>query len=110
VFHCFSGDEAMARAALDLGFFISFAGIVTFPRASELRAIASWVPEDRFLIETDSPFLAPVPYRGKRNEPAWVTRVAEVIAGERGTTPDAVAAQALANFSSLFLEPRTCPP
>jgi TatD DNase family protein len=105
VFHCFTGDEAIARAALDLGFLISFAGIITFPKAEELRAIAARVPQDRFLIETDSPFLAPVPYRGKRNEPAWVTRVAEVVAEQRGTTPDTIAAQVLANFSALFLKP-----
>jgi TatD DNase family protein len=109
VFHCFTGDEAMARAALDLGFHLSFAGIVTFPKAGELRAIAAWVPADRFLIETDSPFLAPVPFRGKRNEPAWVARVAEVVAEARGTTATAIAAQALANFSGLFLNPEPGP-
>lgn len=102
VFHCFTGDEAMARAALEIGFHISFAGILTFPKAEDLRAIAAWVPDERFLIETDSPFLAPVPYRGKRNEPAWVTRVGEVMAEARATTPAAIAAQALANFSALF--------
>jgi TatD DNase family protein len=102
VFHCFTGNEAMARDALDLGFHISFAGIVTFPRAPELRAIAAWVPGDRFLIETDSPFLAPVPFRGKRNEPAWVSRVADVVAEQRGLTADGVAALALENFVGLF--------
>jgi TatD DNase family protein len=102
VFHCFTGDEAMAREALAIGFHVSFAGIVTFPNASGLRAIASWIPEDRFLIETDSPYLAPVPYRGKRNEPAWVARVADVIANQRGVTREAIAAQTLANFSALF--------
>ena len=102
VFHCFTGDESMARAALDLGFHLSFAGIISFPKAAELRAIAKWIPADRYLIETDAPYLAPVPYRGKRNEPAWVVRVAEVIAKERGTTTDVVAAQALDNFRALF--------
>ena len=73
VFHCFTGDVAMARAALDLGFFVSLAGIVTFPKAAELRDVARIVPSDRLLVETDAPYLAPVPFRGKRNEPAsWV--------------------------------------
>lgn len=102
VFHCFTGDEAMARAALDLGFHISFAGIVTFPKAPGLRAIASWVPEDRFLIETDAPFLAPVLVRGKRNEPAFVTHVADVVAEQRGTSPAETAERARRNFVELF--------
>lgn len=102
VFHCFTGDDPMARRALDAGFHLSFAGIISFPKAPELRAIAGWVPFDRCLIETDSPYLAPVPYRGKRNEPAWVVRVAEVIAERRGVTRDAVASQALENFTRLF--------
>ena len=102
VFHCFTGDEAMARDVLSLGFHLSFAGIITFPKAPALREIASWVPEDRFLIETDSPFLAPVPHRGKRNEPAWVVRVAEVVAEQRRVSREAVGARALANFSALF--------
>jgi TatD DNase family protein len=102
VFHCFTGDEPMARSALDAGFHLSFAGIISFPKAPELRAIAGWVPSDRYLIETDSPYLAPVPYRGKRNEPAWVLRVAEVIAEQRGMTRDAVASEALDNFTALF--------
>lgn len=102
VFHCFSGDDEMARAALAIGFHLSFAGIVTFPKAPELREIARWVPADRYLIETDSPYLAPVPYRGKRNEPAFVVRVAEVIARERAQTTDAVVAEVLGNFRMLF--------
>lgn len=101
-FHCFTGDRAMARRALDIGFYISLAGIVTFPRALELKEVAKLVPLDRLLIETDSPFLAPVPHRGTRNEPAHVTRVAEVIAELRGTTPDAIGEAALANFRRLF--------
>jgi TatD DNase family protein len=84
VLHCFTGGREMARRALDAGCFISLAGIVTFPRADELREVARIVPLDRLLIETDSPFLAPVPLRGKRNEPANVGRVAEVIAEARG--------------------------
>ena len=102
VFHCFTGDRAMAERVLALGFHISLAGIVTFPRALELKEVARLVPLDRLLIETDSPFLAPVPYRGKRNEPAHVTRVAETIAELRGTTPDAIAEAALSNFMRLF--------
>ena len=102
VFHCFTGDEAMARAALDLGFHLSFAGIISFPKAPELREIAKWVPQDRYLIETDAPYLAPVPRRGTRNEPAFVTRVAEVVAEQRGTSVTEVASQALDNFCALF--------
>jgi TatD DNase family protein len=85
-FHCFAGTEALARQALDLGFLLSFSGIVTFPKAGSLRAIAGWVPDDRLLVETDCPYLAPVPMRGKRNEPAWVVRTAEVLADTRKTS------------------------
>lgn len=102
VFHCFTGDRAMARRVLDAGFYLSLAGIVTFPKALELKEVARMVPEDRLLIETDSPFLAPVPHRGGRNEPAHVVRVAEVIAGLRGTTAEAVGQAALGNFRRLF--------
>jgi TatD DNase family protein len=102
VFHCFTGDRAMARRALDIDFHISLAGIVTFPRALELREVAKLVPIDRLLIETDSPFLAPVPLRGKRNEPANVVRVAETIAELRGSEPQAIGDAALRNFERLF--------
>ena len=102
LFHCFTGDVPMATRALDLGAFLSFAGIVTFPKALELRDVARMVPADRFLVETDSPYLAPVPHRGKRNEPAFVARVVEVIAELRGQAPDAVAEKTTANFLSLF--------
>jgi TatD DNase family protein len=102
VFHCFTGDRDMARRALDAGFHLSLAGIVTFPRALELQAVARLVPLDRMLIETDSPFLAPVPHRGTRNEPAHVVRVAETIAALRGETPATIAAAALENFRRLF--------
>jgi len=102
VFHCFTGDRGTARRALDLGFHLSIAGIVTFPRALELKEVARMVPADRLLIETDSPFLAPVPFRGKRNEPAHVIRVAEAIAELRGLTVEAVGAAAFANFGRLF--------
>ncbi len=103
VFHCFTGDTRMARAALDLGFYISLAGIVTFPRADELRAVATLVPDNRLLIETDAPYLAPVPHRGKRNEPAFVVRVAETIAGLRGVPAAALGAQAAGNFRALLM-------
>jgi TatD DNase family protein len=102
VFHCFTGDEALARAVLDLGFHLSFSGIVTFPKAQALRDIAAFVPGDRLLVETDSPFLAPVPYRGQRNEPAWVARVAEIVAGARGVRVEALVAQTCRNFVELF--------
>jgi TatD DNase family protein len=102
VFHCFTGDRQAARRALDLGFHISLAGIVTFPRAVELQEVARLVPADRLLIETDSPFLAPPPFRGKRNEPAHVTRVAEMVATLRGTSPQELGDTTLANFRRLF--------
>ena len=102
VFHCFTGDRAMARRALDAGFYISLAGIVTFPRATELHDVARMVPLDRLLIETDSPFLAPVPHRGTRNEPAHVVCVAEAVARLRGTTIEAVGQVAQENFERLF--------
>ncbi|HEX6973363.1 MAG TPA: TatD family hydrolase [Vicinamibacterales bacterium] len=102
VFHCFTGDRDMARAALDIGFYLSFAGIVTFPKAAELREVAKLAPEDRLLAETDSPYLAPVPFRGTRNEPAHVARVVESLAEARGV-PRARMAEAVArNFQSLF--------
>jgi TatD DNase family protein len=102
VFHCFTGDMAMARRALDIGFFLSFAGIVTFPRAAALRDIAKAVPADRLLVETDAPYLAPVPHRGRRNEPAYVARVAEVVAAARCVAPSEVAALVTRNFEALF--------
>jgi TatD DNase family protein len=102
VFHCFTGDRDMARRVLDIGFHISLAGIVTFPRAIELHEVARTVPLDRLLIETDSPFLAPVPHRGRRNEPAHVVHVAERIAGLRGDTAESIAAAACENFERLF--------
>ena len=102
VFHCFTGDRAIATRALDAGFHISLSGIVTFPRAVELKAVASMIPADRLLIETDSPFLAPVPHRGKRNEPAHVVRVAEVVADLRGVPVAGLAETTRANFERLF--------
>jgi TatD DNase family protein len=102
VFHCFTGDEVMARSALDLGFYLSFAGIVTFPRSDALRAAAKITPADRLLAETDSPYLAPVPYRGKRNEPAHVARIYQALAVVRETPVDEVIRQVTANFERLF--------
>ena len=102
VFHCFSGSRDLALRALDLGFLISFSGIVTFRKADDLRALAQEIPLDRLLIETDCPFLAPVPYRGKRNEPAYVVEVARCIAELRGLQIEQVAELTRANFESLF--------
>lgn len=102
VFHCFTGDRAMARRAVELGFHVSLSGIVTFPKAPELREVARIVPIDRLLIETDSPFLSPVPLRGSRNEPARVVHVAEVVARERGESVSQVVAATTANFERLF--------
>jgi len=103
VFHCFTGDRDMARRVLDIGFHLSLAGIVTFPRALELKEVARIVPLDRLLIETDSPFLAPVPHRGKRNEPAYVSRVAAVIAELRGVSVERITEATDANFARLFV-------
>ena len=102
VFHCFTGGMEMARAALDLGAWLSFAGIVTFPKADELREVARMVPSDKFLVETDSPYLAPVPFRGKRNEPAFVTKIVEGLAAVRGTAVEEIAGQSTSNFHALI--------
>lgn len=102
VFHCFTESQAVAEAALDRGFYLSFSGIVTFKSASALREVVQWVPLDRFLIETDTPFLAPVPHRGQRNQPAYVVHVAEEIARLKGLTPEEVGVQSTANFCRLF--------
>ena len=102
VFHCFTGGRAMAQRVLDLGFHLSLAGIVTFPRAGELKEVAKMVPLERLLIETDSPFLAPVPHRGTRNEPANVVHVAETIAALRGVDVTTIGEAARANFARLF--------
>ncbi|MDZ7853329.1 MAG: TatD family hydrolase [Halomonas sp.] len=102
VLHCFTEDLDMAREAVRHGFYISLSGIVTFRNAESLRNLARRLPLDRLLIETDSPYLAPVPHRGKPNEPAWVVEVAECIAVERGISVEEVAAQTTANFYRLF--------
>ena len=102
VFHCFTGGVDRARRALDLGFHLSLAGIVTFPKATDLHEVAAFVPADRLLIETDSPFLAPVPHRGKRNEPAWVARVADRLATLRRSSRAAVVELTTRNALQLF--------
>lgn len=102
VFHCFTETAEVARAALDLGFYISFSGIVTFRNAEDLREVARFVPLDRLLIETDSPYLAPVPYRGKTNQPAYVAHVGAAVAALRGITPEALASATSTNFERLF--------
>jgi TatD DNase family protein len=106
VFHCFTGGRDMARDALDIGAWVSFAGIVTFPKATELREVARMVPPDRLLVETDAPYLAPVPHRGKRNEPAFVARVVETVAELRGESVARTADLTVRNFASVFLNPR----
>ena len=102
VFHCFTETAEVARAALDLGFYISFSGILTFKSAQDLRDVAAFVPMDRLLIETDSPYLAPVPYRGKVNSPAYVPHVAQQLAVVRGDSVEAIAAATTRNFERLF--------
>ncbi len=102
VFHCFTETAEVARAALDLGFYISFSGILTFKKAQDLRDVAAFVPLDRMLIETDSPYLAPVPYRGKTNNPSYVPWVAKQIAQLRNLPLEAVAAATSDNFETLF--------
>jgi TatD DNase family protein len=102
VFHCFTGNTAAARRVLDAGYHLSLAGIVTFPRAVELKEVAAFVPLDRLLIETDSPYLAPVPHRGKRNEPAHVAVVAEAVAALRGDAPGRIREATAATFRRIF--------
>ena len=110
VFHCFTETEAVARAALDLGFYISFSGILTFKTAQALRDVATFVPLDRCLIETDSPYLAPVPFRGKTNSPAYVPFVAQQMATLKGLPVETIARATSANFERLFkLLPSTLP-
>ena len=107
IMHCFTGDAAQARQALNLGFHLSFGGVLTFPKAEALREAARITPEDRLLVETDCPYLAPVPHRGKRNEPAFVVATARRLAEVRGATPAAIAACTTRNFRDLCLRART---
>lgn len=105
VMHCFTGDWEMAQRAMEMNFYISFSGIVTFRNARELQDIAVRMPSDRYLVETDSPYLAPVPHRGKPNQPAFVRHVAEFIADLRGESYEQVAATTTENFRTLFRVP-----
>ena len=108
VLHCFTGGRDLAFRAIELGLHISFTGILTFKRSDELRSLAKDLPADRILVETDAPYLAPLPYRGKRNEPAYVVETAKVLAATRGVSPDEIAAQTTENFFRLFAKvPRT---
>ena len=102
VMHCFSGDLDHARRSLDLGFYLSFAGNLTYPKAQGIRDAAAFAPADRILVETDAPFLAPIPHRGQRNEPALVTHTAAFLAELRGITPESLADLTTANFKTLF--------
>lgn len=103
VFHCFTESAEVAKAALDLGFYISFSGILTFKTAQDLRDVARWVPMDRLLIETDSPYLAPVPFRGKTNNPSYVPYVAKQLAALRECSVEDIGAATSHNFTQLFL-------
>ena len=102
VFHCFTGSAELARKGLDLGFYVSLSGIVTFKNAADLQETAKWLPEDRMLVETDAPFLAPVPHRGQKCEPAFVADTAAFVAELRGEQPEALAEATTANFFKLF--------
>ncbi len=102
ILHCFAGKIEHARRGLEMGFMVSFAGNVTFPKAQPIRDAAAFVPLDRMLIETDSPYLAPIPHRGKRNEPMFVTEVARQIGELRGMPTDAIGAQTVNNFRNFF--------
>jgi TatD DNase family protein len=102
VLHCFTGSADLARKGLDLGFYVSLSGIVTFKNARDLQEIAKWLPSDRMLVETDSPFLAPVPHRGQTCEPAFVADTAAFVAELRGDEPEALAEATTANFYRLF--------
>jgi TatD DNase family protein len=102
VMHCFSGGPAEAERSLQLGFIISFAGIVTYPKAPEVRSAAGITPLDRMLVETDAPYLAPIPHRGKRNEPAYVVKTAQALAELKGVSQEEFGRVTTANFERLF--------
>ena len=106
IMHCFSGDTAQAEQALALGFHLSFGGVITFKNAGAMREAARITPDNRLLIETDAPYLAPIPHRGKRNEPAFMTETARKLAEVRGTTPERIAELTAANFNRLCLQAR----
>jgi TatD DNase family protein len=100
--HCFTGGRDLAFKAIELGHYISFTGILTFKNSQSLRDIAAELPADRILVETDAPYLAPLPHRGKRNEPAYVVETAKVLAQTRGVSPEEIARQTTENFFRLF--------
>lgn len=102
IMHCFTGSVDQARECLDLNFYLAFGGVTTFPKSAEIREAAAAMPEDRLLLETDSPYLAPVPHRGKRNEPSFVLHIAEVLAATRGVPVEELAFQTTANFEHIF--------
>ena len=101
IMHCFTGGVEQAQETVELGFHVSFGGVVTFPKAADVRAAAQWVPDDFLLVETDAPFLAPVPKRGKRNEPAFLVETVRVLAELRGVSPEAIAELTTRNFDRL---------
>ncbi|MBI3472759.1 MAG: TatD family hydrolase, partial [Candidatus Solibacter usitatus] len=103
IFHCFTGDAGQAREALNLGFHLAFGGVLTFPKAQEVREAARMVPLDHLLVETDAPYLAPVPHRGKRNEPAFLVNTVQRVAEVRGDTAAEIAEATIANFERLCL-------
>jgi TatD DNase family protein len=103
IMHCFTGDAAQAQEALDLGFHLSYGGVLTFPKAEAVRHAARITPQDRLLVETDCPYLAPVPHRGKRNEPAFVVETVRRLAEVRGVAPELVAEATTRNFERLCL-------
>ena len=108
ILHCFTGGRDLAFTAIELGHYVSFTGILTFKNSDALRAIAAALPADRIMVETDAPYLAPLPYRGKRNEPAYVAEIAKVLADARGVSADEIARQTTENFFRLFNKvPRT---
>jgi TatD DNase family protein len=100
--HCFSSGRGLAEAAIEMGGYVSFSGILTFPKSTELKAIAADLPADRLLVETDSPYLAPVPFRGKRNEPAHTVHTAKILSDIRGLTPNVLAELTTSNFRTLY--------
>jgi TatD DNase family protein len=102
ILHCFTGDSALARRCLHLGFYLAFGGVTTFPKATEIREAVRITPAGRFLVETDSPYLAPVPFRGKRNEPAYVTHTARAVAEIRGVAVSQLISETTATFEHLF--------
>lgn len=103
IMHCFTGDRIQAQECVDLGFYLAFGGVATFPKNAEVREAARIVPNEKLLLETDSPYLAPVPFRGKRNEPSFVKHTAEIIAGVRGVSAEELGQQATANFERALL-------